>query len=77
MGCTFDQTRKRWKNIEIGEEIIVLIEEMKNEDFNKRPSIDKTLEVLVLYCDEKKYSHSIDIIPFFERKQNIHSNTFQ
>ena len=83
MGCTFDQTRKRWrkrvgeKTFEIiGEEIIKLIEEMKNEDFKKRPSIDKILEKLIFYCEEKNYSDSIDIIPFLKLNKTFIQTPF-
>ena len=69
MGSTFEQTRKRWKNIEIGEEIIELIQEMKNEEFNMRPSIDKILERMILYCDEKNYSESIEIVGYLKQKK--------
>ena len=62
--------------MEIGEEIIELIEEMKNEDFNLRPSINKILERLINYCDEKKYSHSIDIIPFLKANKTFIQTPF-
>lgn len=69
MGCTFENTRKRWKNIEIEKEIIELIEEMKKEEYQLRPSIDKILERLILYCDKKKYSDSIEIIPYLKKRK--------
>ena len=52
-----------------GEEIIGLIEGMKNNDYRLRPSIDEILERLISYCDEKKYSNLIDIIPFLKEKK--------
>ena len=61
-GCSFLFSRNRCDNIEIGEEIIEMIEEMKSEDFKKRPSIDKLIEKLIVYCDKKKYSDSIEIV---------------
>ena len=53
-----------------------IIQEMKNENFKKRPSIDKTLEKLVLYCDEKNYSDSIDIVPYLKEKKTFVQTPF-
>ena len=77
MGCTFEFAKKRWKNIELGEEITNLIKEMKNEkEIKNRPSIEKSLKRLILYCDEKKYSDSIDIIPFLKENKNFIQTPF-
>ena len=76
MGHSFQQTKKRWRNIEIGEKIVELIEEMKNEDYKLRPSIDKLLERLRLYCDEKNYFDSIDIVPFLNENKTFIQTPF-
>ena len=69
LGATFDFSSKRWRNIKIGEKVIKLIEEMKSEDFKKRPSVDNLLDRLVQYCDEMNYSESIDIVPFLKENK--------
>jgi hypothetical protein len=69
LGCTFFDSKKRWRNIEIGDEIIEIIEKMKKVKIELRPSIDQILEKLIKYCDEKNYSNSIDIIPFLKENK--------
>ena len=76
LGHCFLETRKRWRNFEVSEEIIELFEEMKNKDKNLRPSIDKILERLVIYCDKKNYSDSIDIIPYLKENKTFIQTPF-
>ena len=76
MGSSFDFIRRRWRTIEIGEEIFELIKEMKDDEIDLRPSIDQALGRLIKYCDEKKYSNSIDIIPFLKEKKVFVQLTF-
>ena len=70
MGCTFEQTRKRSNRIKIGEEIIQLIKDMKSLEIKMRPSIDKTIEILIRYCERKKYTESFEFIPALKDKKN-------
>ena len=71
LGCSFYKLTERWKRIEIGQEIKNMIEEMKCHDFKKRPSIDNLMERLNKYCDQNKYSDSIDIITHLKENQTF------
>ena len=44
---------------------------MKNKEIRLRPSIDNILERLILYCNEKKYSDSIDVVSSLKRKETF------
>ena len=71
MGVTFDFTRKRWKNIDLGEEITKLIDEMKSNEIEMRPSVDQIFERILDYCKRKVYSDSIDIISFLSENKTF------
>ena len=75
MGCTFEFTRKRWKTIEIGEKVVKIIEEMKSEDLKLRPSITKVMKRIIKYCDEKKYSKTMDIVVHLKLKNKVFVQT--
>jgi hypothetical protein len=78
LGCTFHFTRKRWKNIEIGEEIIQTIEEMKKQEMKTRPTLSKIIERLIKYSTRRRYSDSIDIvISLKEKKDFIQPNFYE
>ena len=62
LGCTFYFAKKRWRNIEIGEEVVVLIEEMMNKELNKRISLENIFQRLENYCKSKTFSECSDIL---------------
>jgi hypothetical protein len=69
LGATFEKSRKRFKNIELGSEIIDLIEQMKRPNIEFRPSIDQIINFLFEYCDKKNYSGRIQVVSILKNKK--------
>ena len=72
MGKVFEIAIGRLKGkFAIDQEIIHIIESLKKENMEERISIDEALKRLINYCEQKKYSNSIEFIDCLKQNNKI------